>query len=99
MSNTRVSPSPIHGKGLFARLAFVTGERVEGIEGNIILGESRSKYAIMLRGGRSLVLTGKAKWINHSREPNVRLDLKKGVIAIRDIAEGEELFSRYESIF
>lgn len=99
MKNTLVRPSDVHGKGLFAARDFAPGEFVESIEGNIVLGESQSKYAIALKDRRSLILTNKVKYVNHAREANVTFDLKKGLVAIAPIKAGDELFSRYGSIF
>lgn len=102
MNNTRVSRSPLHGKGLFARRAFRTGETVECIEGNIVLRESNSKYAIALSGRRSLILTGKVKFVNAAWgiDANVVFNVRKGLlIAIADIADGDELIARYAGIW
>jgi SET domain-containing protein len=99
MKDTVVRDSTIHGKGLFANRAFHKGERVEVVVGEIVLRESTSKYALRLSGRRSLILTNKTKYVNHSRDPNVRIDPKRGLIALRDIEAGEELLSRYESVF
>jgi SET domain-containing protein len=102
--NTVVKQSSVHGKGLFAARDFAAGEIVEVMIG-YIQGEleipSKSKYSIMLRGGkRILVLTNKTRYINHSAQPNVRLSLRKDcVIALKDIHSGEELTCRYDSVF
>jgi SET domain-containing protein len=94
-----VRPSAIHGKGLFACQSFKKGDIVEEIEGEIVLRESTSKYACKLSGRRSLILTNKTKYVNHSHEPNVVLNPKRGLIALRDIENGEELLSAYQSVF
>lgn len=102
--NTIVKQSLIQGKGLFAARDFLAGEMVEVMIG-YIQGEletpSKSKYSIMLRGGkRILVLTNKSRHINRSAHPNVRLSLTKDcVLALRAIQSGEELTCRYDSLF
>jgi hypothetical protein len=53
-----------------------------------------------LSGRRSLILTNKTKYVNGSINPNVFFNLKKwALIAMEPIRAGEELFSRYESVF
>lgn len=103
MKNTVVSTSGVHGKGLYACRDFGEGEVVEPIEGDIVLRESESKYAIRLSGRRSLILTNKTKFVNHAdsaAEQNVVFDIKKeALVAVRPIKAGEELLSRYESVF
>ena len=100
MKNSVVRPSTLHGKGLFACRDFKAGEGIEPIEGEIVLRESHSKYAVPLRGKRSLLLTNKTKHVNWSTDPNVVLDSKKWqVVAIKDIAAGDELTCEYHSIF
>lgn len=100
MKNTQVKASTIHGKGLFAVRKFVAGEAIEDIEGEIVLRESSSKYAIQLSGRRTLLLTNKSKYVNQSQEPNCVLNLRKcKIVALRDIAAGEELTAAYKSVF
>ena len=97
---TVVRKSALHGRGLFAVGSFSAGEAVEDIEGEIVHRDSRGKYTIKLPGKRTLILTNKTKLINHASDPNVVFDAKKWkVVAIRDIADGEELTSEYASFF
>lgn len=96
MKNTEVRQSPIQGKGLFSCRSFLTGEIVEEIDGEIVLRDSKSKYAIPMSGGRTMILCNKVKFVNHSTNPNVTFNLKRwALIAIRDISKGEELTSFY----
>ena len=102
MKKTVVRPSPIHGKGLFATVDLKKGEFAHPIEGEIVLRDSESKYAIRLPQRRTLILAGKCRFVNsgYGDEPNVVLDIKRGhIIALRDIAAGEELLAKYESVF
>ncbi len=97
---TVIKSSPIHGKGLFAVRSFSKGESVEGIDGEYVLGTRKSKYAISLKDGRSLLLHNKVKYVNFSTTPNVEFDLKRfALVAVRPITAGDELTSTYDSIF
>ena len=98
MKTTVVRKSDIHGKGLFAARDFAAGERVEDIEYEYLWSESRSKFALRY-GGRWIMLLGKCRMINSSNDPNVVIHLKRGVVAVKDIRKGEELTSRYASIW
>lgn len=100
MKNTVVKNSSIHGRGLFAFRKIFKGEIIEPIEGKIIFGDSKSRFSLKFSKGQSLILTNKTKWINHSNDPNVTFNLKReSVIALKDIDVGEEMFSRYNSVF
>jgi len=101
MKSTVVRPSPIDGKGLFACRDFQKGEVVEPIEGEVVLRESESKFALPMSGRRSFILLNKVKYVNSSNaNPNVSFNLKKlQLVAIRDIQCGEELVSVYGSVF
>ena len=101
MKKTAVRPSPIHGKGLFATTDLREGELVHPIEGEIVLRVSKSKFAIRLPQRRTLILSGKCRFVNSGfgEETNVVFDMKREhIISIRDIAAGEELLARYESV-
>src|SRR5580704_12077860 len=92
MRNTVVRRSPTHGKGLFAARDFQAGENVENIEGEIVLGVRKSKYAIHLSGRRSLLLTNKTKYVNHGNPHNVVFNLRKQtLVAVATIRKGEEV--------
>ena len=100
-TNTVVRPSLLHGKGLFAVRDFRRGQVVETVDGEIVLRESNSRFAVAMSGRRSLILTNKAKWINHGTgdDANVVINLKRGVVATKDIKAGDELLARYQGIF
>lgn len=100
MRNTRIQDSELDGRGLFACRDFCAGERIEPIEGEIVLRESQSKYAMKLSGRRTLILSNKTKYVNHSSEPNVYFDWRRGWLrAERAIQAGDELTSQYASVF
>lgn len=105
MKNTVVRPSPIDGKGLFAFRDFVEGETVESVTGYLQADwdkPSTSKYALMVGRKRTLILSGKCRFVNHSTEPNVQFKIGKKnftLVALRNIKAGEELTSRYKGVF
>lgn len=101
MKKTAVRSSTIHGKGLFATSDLRKGELVHPIEGEIVLRDSKSKFAIRLPQRRTLILSGKCRFVNSGfgEDPNVVFDIKREhIIAIRDITAGEELLASYESV-
>jgi len=101
MKATAVRQSPLDGKGLFALRSFRSGEVVEQLDGEIVWRQSRSKYAIAIDHGRSLLLGGKCRFVNaahglQGNSANVRFSIKRGaLIATRDIKAGEELLAEY----
>jgi SET domain-containing protein len=104
----RVGPSRIAGHGLFAaedippgtRIIAYRGEKISGQErvrrlaaGNVYIFHLNYRYAI---DGQALENT--ARYINHSCDPNCVVDKDNGtlwIVAIRDIAAGEELSYNY----
>src|SRR4051794_32745014 len=100
MKNTVVKNSQRHGRGLFALRNISAGECIEPIQGDIVLRESSSKYAMSLTGRRSLILTNKTKFVNFSRPSNSSFNLRKqALVATRDIVAGEEITAEYDSVF
>lgn len=84
MKKFRVDRSKIHGKGIIATLPIEQGERI-GI-------------AIVTRNGIPVVTSDLGVFVNHSGKDNSRLVKNGGdyeLIAIRDIAVGEEIVSNY----
>lgn len=85
-------PSEIHGRGLFAK---------DALENLSLICEEVVKT---LSPNSAVVFNGPLRWVNHSVNPNAVLspnfDLRTGVltlklIAIRDIAIGEEITYDY----
>ncbi|HEY0614260.1 MAG TPA: SET domain-containing protein-lysine N-methyltransferase [Candidatus Elarobacter sp.] len=107
-----VKTSPIHGRGCFATVPFArrrkiaeyTGERITNAE-----AERRGKRRVLRisgldtrwsidgsRGGNG------THYINHSCRPNAFMQTVRGrllVLALRDIAPGEEITVDYESTY
>jgi uncharacterized protein len=101
---TEVKPSPIEGKGLFAKEAIATGEIV-AIKGGRILSREQWKAAEPAMGSAEIQVSddffiapeqpdereGSILYINHSCEPNTALQGQIVFVAMRDVAAGEEL--------
>jgi hypothetical protein len=86
-----------HGALLSAAIPIAAGEVVFVLTGEIV--DTASKYTIQLDEHRH-VLTHTSPWrfMNHACRPNVRIDAKRReMIAIRDVAAGEELTFNYNT--
>jgi uncharacterized protein len=101
---TQVGHSPIHGKGLFARENVARGEIV-AVKGGYILGATEWRRLEPTLGSAEIQLTddlfiapiladhrdGSMLYVNHSCDPNLALQGQIVLVAMRDIAPGEEL--------
>jgi uncharacterized protein len=102
MNDIGVRESPIEGKGVFALKDFKSGERVlEWGERKVLsdeefaaLSEDEIRRYVSFVGGKHLLSGGPMKYINHSCDPNTKAQ-NNADVAIRDIAAGEEITSRY----
>ena len=88
-----VRKSKIQGKGLFAGEAIAEGQ---------LLGICKAKktredgsHVLTLGSGEQVKVTCKLKYINHSATPNVAYYDDLTVVALQDIAPGEELTHDY----
>jgi hypothetical protein len=101
---TRVGPSPIEGRGLFARRRIRKGEVVAIKGGHVYdartLGRVKGRIAasyIQIADGLFIGALTAAEvrrnklFINHSCEPNLGIRGQIVYVALRDIAAGEEL--------
>jgi len=107
-----IAPSGIHGMGLFAGEPIAKGSVVWGFDPPVdqrfkpeqlrdMSGEMKlflSRYAYSDRG--TLVLCGDhARFMNHSSEANCGNDpTRQYTLALRDIAQGEELTDNYSTM-
>lgn len=99
----RVVRSPIAGYGLVATRAFRADEVLFECDG--LVGRAQDfddRYSVWIDGEWFFHVIDQTRWINHSCDPNVWIDagLRDGagwatVIALRDVAAGEELTSDY----
>lgn len=89
----KVASSSIHGKGLFA---------ATDIEDGQVLGVCKTRpatesglHTLTLDDGSLFDVTCSLKYINHGRPSNVSYYDDFSVVALRDIAKGEELLHDY----
>jgi uncharacterized protein len=101
-------PSPIHGRGLFAKAAIVKDEVVVVKGGYVLTRAQRDRIGEEL-GPSEIQITqdlfigpttpaereGGMMHLNHSCEPNLGLQGQIVFVAMRDIATGEELTFDY----
>lgn len=99
---TRVAPSEIHGRGLFAEIAFGGGEVLGTLDGQVIrhadhpdvLDEEWNAISEELLLVRAYPT--KYRYMNHSPSPNCRIDQRDmSIRALRDVEAGEELTIDY----
>lgn len=84
------------GRGLAAARAFRRGERVSRIP--VTARHSRPTHLTVRLGRGEHVEVGWLATLNHSCDPNVRLDIDRmEVVAERDVGPGEELTYFYPS--
>jgi len=101
---TEVKPSPIHGKGLFAKEAIAKGEIVAVKGGHILTGQEWATFEpglgsaeIQISEGLFIAPVeqsqreGSMLYTNHSCDPNIAIQGQIVFVAMRDIAPGEEL--------
>jgi SET domain-containing protein len=101
---TEAKPSPIHGKGLFAKEAIAAGEIVAVKGGYILTKQEWTTYerglgAAEIQISEGLFIApvapeqrdGSMPYTNHSCDPNIAIQGQIVFVAMRDIAPGEEL--------
>ena len=101
---TEVRPSPIHGKGLFAKVAIAAGEVVAVKGGYVLTGAEWRKLEprlgpaeiqigedLFIAPSRPGEFAGGMVYTNHSCDPNIAVQGQIAFVAMRDIAAGEEL--------
>jgi hypothetical protein len=101
---TEVRPSPIHGQGLFARVAIARGEIVAAKGGHVLTGSEWAALepalgAADIQIAEDLFIApvredhrpGSMLYTNHSCDPNLAIQGQIVLVAMRDIDAGEEL--------
>lgn len=101
---TEVRPSPIHGKGLFAREpiaageivavkggAILTAEQWEALEPELGAAEIQIAENLFIAPTRQDERDGAMLYTNHSCDPSIAPAGQIVFVAMRDIAAGEEL--------
>ena len=91
----QVKQSTIHGKGLFAAEPIPEKENIGKLQGT----QTREDgiYVLWLDKQTGFKVEGDLKYINHSDTPNACYYDDLSVVALRDIAAGEEITHNYEA--
>lgn len=94
-----VRKSPLHGKGLFARRKIAEGTVIGVYRGTRVEdGERDGDHVLWVEqeDGGVYGIDGKneLRYVNHSVDPNVEFE-EADLVALRDIARGEELLHHY----
>jgi hypothetical protein len=91
------------GKGVFAKIAICKGQRIFRFSGQLIslqesiaLGDDEC-YSVQVGPEEYLHPASPGMYVNHSCEPNCGLTPGLVLVALRDIAIGEELFFDYST--
>ncbi|MDJ0834331.1 MAG: SET domain-containing protein [Gammaproteobacteria bacterium] len=92
---TYVDDSPIHGKGLFARVAIPENTVIGHLEGQHT--QQDGIYVLWIDHENGFEVYCDLKYINHSDKPNACYYDDKSVVALRDIKPGEEITHNYEA--
>jgi SET domain-containing protein len=104
MKTIIVEQSEIQGKGVFAARCFHKGEVVLQIDDShvvtdeITLTKDDREYSADFYDGKIVIMQEPERYVNHSCDPNCyvkTIDGVRNVLALRDIAEGEEITYDY----
>jgi hypothetical protein len=98
---SRLGPNAF-GLGLYAAADLPAGAAVERFEGPVVrygeLPESEVRFAILIGEDRWLIPRGAARHVNHSCDPNCRVDEALRIVTRRPVAAGQELCFAYNWI-
>jgi len=96
-----VRPSPIEGLGAFAKRPLKKGEVVfrwnprrlqnEDVER---VSKAERRYLNTLEDGTTVLMQSPERYVNSSDDPNT-MNVGETDVALRDIAQGEEITSKY----
>lgn len=97
-----IRPTSRTGLGLFAVSPFKAGERIARIEGEPISADYDARFRVGSRwyatGHRSWVdphLDNPGRFVNHSCDPNAKVDLRLRIVALRPIGRDEQVCIDY----
>jgi hypothetical protein len=91
------------GTGVFADRAYARGEEIIGIHGPVHSGAEldsigfRPGYPLQIDLDRYMVVEAPFVYCNHSCDPNGGITAELKLVAVRDIAAGEEICFDYSS--
>ena len=90
----RVQQSNIHGMGLFAAAFIAEGDVIGYVEGEAV--HENGPHVLWINGGEeALRVVNDFRFINHHGDPNACYYDDLAVVALRDIAPGEEITHDY----
>ena len=92
-STLKVQKSKIHGKGLFATEAIAEGTKLGYCKSKSV--RKQGPYVLTLGTDKTVKITCRFKYINHSATPNVAYYDDLSVVALTDIDIGDELTHNY----
>jgi len=108
MKNVEVRESEIKGKGVFAPHPIAKGEVILRIDDSVVIDPDDPELSKLIGGepdhcdylpdGTTILMQEPERYINHSCDPNVytyTVDGERFVLAMRDVAAGEELVYDY----
>lgn len=105
MKHIYIATSKIAGKGIFAGENIKKGEIIQNIKGEVkfkINKNTRDVFAhpnwVGIAENQWIDPEKPYKFLNHSCEPNIGIKGKVGLIALKDIKEGEEIAIDYSII-
>ena len=93
IKNTYVAPSAIHGRGLFASTPIRGGDVIGYLQGRP--SSEDGDYVLWISATRGIEVICDLRFINHSDDPNACYYDDFSVVALRDIAPGEEITHDY----
>ena len=107
MSNVTISPSLIHGLGVFAARGFASGESILAIDDSRVVDEQHplrdecgecEQYCDYLAGGKIVLLQSPERYLNHSCQPNAYIKTVAGqrhLLSLIPIRAGQEITIDY----
>ena len=91
------------GRGLKASRNLARGTVVARFEGPVMrweeVPEAEIRHALLLEDGRWMIDRGLARLLNHSCEPNCRIDAENNVVTLRQVRKSEELTFAYNIVY
>lgn len=93
INNTYVARSPIHGKGLFAKAPIGAGSIIGYLQGRPSTEDG--DHVLWISETRAIEVLCDLRYINHADDPNACYYDDLSVVALRDIAAGEEITHDY----
>jgi len=91
-----------YGKSLIATSYLPIGIAVQKLEGptcswNLVPDEEIC-YAILIENNNWMIIQTDARYINHSCDPNCKIDNELRLITVRPVSKGEELTISYNTV-